>query len=65
MKEKASVKENNKKYGTERGSHRIIIKRISDVVIRMAKKTMACKLIRKCHKEEVPTGAFIVEAQCA
>jgi len=43
----------NKKYGTKRGSCGIIIKRLSDVVTRMAKNIMACKLLRKFCKEEV------------
>jgi hypothetical protein len=53
MKEKALAEEMKKKYGTERGSCRIIIKRISDVTTRMATKIMACKLLKKCRKEEV------------
>jgi hypothetical protein len=54
-----------KKYGTERGSCRIIIKRISDAVTRMATKIMACKLLRKCRKEEVSVGVVAAAAQCA
>jgi hypothetical protein len=46
-KEKSLAKEMNNKYGTDRGSHRIIIKRISDITIRMATKIMACKILRK------------------
>jgi hypothetical protein len=47
-----------KTYGMERGSHNIIIKRINDAATRMATKLMACKLIHKCCKEDVPTGVF-------
>jgi hypothetical protein len=54
-----------KKYGTERGSHRIIIKCICDATTRMAKKIMACKLLRKCCNEEVPSRVVAVAAQCA
>jgi hypothetical protein len=61
MKEKALDEEMKKKYGTERGSREIIIKRISDAMTRMATKIMACKLLRKCRKEEVPAG---VVASC-
>jgi hypothetical protein len=42
----------NKTYDTERGSGRIIIKRINNVATRMATKLMACKFLRKCHKDE-------------
>jgi hypothetical protein len=48
-----------KKYGTERGLHGIIIKHISDTATRMATKIMACKLLRKCCKEELLTEFFI------
>jgi hypothetical protein len=37
----------------------IIIKWISDTTTRMETKLMACKLLQKCHKEEVPTGVVI------
>jgi hypothetical protein len=61
-KEKALDEEMKKKYGTERGSRGIIIKCISDVATRMATKIMACKLLRKCSKEEVSTGVVAVVA---
>jgi hypothetical protein len=64
-KEKALAKEMKKKYGTERGSRRIIIKRISDVAKRMATKIMPCKLLIKCHKEEFCVGVVAVATQCA
>jgi hypothetical protein len=47
MKEKALDEEIKNKYGTKRGSCLIIIKHISDAVIRIDTKNMACKLIRK------------------
>jgi hypothetical protein len=53
-----------KTYGTERGSHRIIIKCISDATTRIPTKIMACKLLRKFHKEEVPAGVVAAVAQC-
>jgi hypothetical protein len=28
-------------------------------------KLMACKLLRKCHKEEAPTGVVTTTTQCA
>jgi hypothetical protein len=63
-KEKALAEEMKKKYGTERGSRGIIIKRISDIATRMATKIMACKLLRKCRKEEVSVGVVAAAAQC-
>jgi hypothetical protein len=48
------------RYGTERGSHGTIIKIISDATTRMATKLMACKLLLKCQKEEVPEGVVTV-----
>jgi hypothetical protein len=30
----------------------------------MATKLMACKMMRKCHKEEVPVGVIAAAAQC-
>jgi hypothetical protein len=53
-----------KKYGMQRGSCGIIIKRISDTTTWMATKLMTCKLLRKCRNEEVFAGVVITEAQC-
>jgi hypothetical protein len=52
-----------KTYGTERGSHGIIIKHISDTTTRMDTKIMVCKLLRKCCKEEGPIGVIAVATQ--
>jgi hypothetical protein len=54
-----------KTYGTERELRRIIIKHISDATTRLATKLMACKLMRKCRKEKVPTGVIPAATQCA
>ena len=53
------------KYETERGSRGIIIKQINEPRTRFARKLMACKLLRKCHKEESPTGVISAVMQCA
>jgi hypothetical protein len=58
------VEEMKKKYDTERGSRGIIIRRISDTATRMATKIMACKLLRKCRKEEVSVGVVATATQC-
>jgi hypothetical protein len=54
----------NKKYGTERWSHGIIIRRISGVATRISTKTMACKFLKKFRKEEVSARVFTAESQC-
>jgi hypothetical protein len=59
-KEKYLFEEMNKTYDIERGLCGIIIKRISDTTIRMATKLMACKMLRKCHKQEILTGVVAV-----
>jgi len=53
-----------KTYGTERGSCVIIIKSISEATKRLATKIMACKLLIKCHKEEVPVRVIMAATQC-
>jgi hypothetical protein len=64
-KEKELSEEMKKKYGTERGSHGIIIKWISDIATRMAMKIMACKILKKFHNEKVSVGVVTVATQCA
>jgi hypothetical protein len=54
----------NKKYGTDRGTRGIIIKRINDVAPQLGMKILAYKLLRKFHREEVPVGVVAVVAQC-
>jgi hypothetical protein len=63
--EKVLAEEMKKTYDTERGSRGIIIKRISDATTRLATKLMACKLLRKCRKEEALAGVVAAVAQCA
>jgi hypothetical protein len=63
-KEKELVEEMKKTYGTEIRSHIIIIKHISDASTRLATKIMVCKLLRKCHKEEVPVRVIVAAVEC-
>jgi hypothetical protein len=63
-KEKELAEEMKNKYGTDRGTRGIIIKRINDVATQMAAKILACKLLRKCRREEVSVGVVAVVAQC-
>jgi hypothetical protein len=53
-----------KTYGTMRGSRGIIINRINEPATRLETKLMACKLLRKCRKEEAPAGVIAAVAQC-
>jgi hypothetical protein len=55
-KEKSLAEEMKQTYGTERGSRGIIINRISEPMMRLETKLMACKLLRKCRKEECQQG---------
>jgi hypothetical protein len=64
-KEKSLTKEMKKKYGTERGTCKIIVKWICDIATIMVMKIMACKLLRKFHKEEVSVGVVAATTQCA
>jgi hypothetical protein len=64
-KEKSLAEEMKKKYGTERGSRGMIINRISEPTMRLVTKLMACKLLRKCRKEEAPAGVIAAVTQCA
>jgi len=64
-KEKELAEEMKKKYGTARGMRGIIIKWIKNVATKLGAKILACKLLRKCRKEEVPTRINLVAAQCA
>jgi hypothetical protein len=63
-KEKEIVEEMKKKYGTKKGMQGFIIKMINDVTTQMAAKILACKLLRKCCREEVLVGVIVVAAQC-
>jgi hypothetical protein len=64
-KEKSLDEEMKNKYGTKRGTCRIIIKQISDIVTRMSTKIMACKLLRKCRKEGVSVEVVAAASECA
>jgi hypothetical protein len=61
-KEKALVEEMKKKYGTARGTRGIIIKQINNAVTQLGTNILACKLLRKCRKDEVPAGVIVVAA---
>jgi hypothetical protein len=63
-KEKALVEEMKKKYGTAKGTRGIILKWINNVATQLGTKILACKPLRKCHKDEVLEEVITVAAQC-
>jgi hypothetical protein len=63
-KEKALAEEMKKKYGTDKGTRGIIIKRINYVVTQLGAKILACKILRKFRKDKAPAGVIAVAAQC-
>jgi hypothetical protein len=63
-KEKALAEEMKNKYGTSRGTRGIIIKWINKEMTQLGAKILAYKLLRKCHKDEVPAKVITVAAQC-
>ena len=54
-----------KKYGTNRGSKGIIIRQINEPTTKFVTNIMACKLLRKCHKDESFVGVIATVVQCA
>jgi hypothetical protein len=63
-KEKKLAEEMKKKYGIDMGTRGIIIKWIKNVTTQLGAKILSCKLLRKCRKDEVPSRAIVVAAQC-
>jgi hypothetical protein len=53
--EKALAEDMKKKYGTDRGTRGIIIKRINDAATQLGAKILACKLLRKCPQGGSPS----------
>jgi hypothetical protein len=63
-KEKSLAEEMKNKYGTTRGTRGIIIKWINNAVTQLGTNILACKLLIKCRKDEVPAGVIAVATQC-
>jgi hypothetical protein len=53
--DKEIAEEVKAQFGTNRGTRGLIIKDINDHATKFSTKLMACKLLRKCRKEESPT----------
>jgi hypothetical protein len=47
-------------FGTSRGNMGIVLRDINDNATRFANNIMACKLLRKCKKEEAPARVITV-----
>jgi hypothetical protein len=62
--EKTLEEEMKKKYGTDRGTRGIIIKRINDVATQLGAKILSCRLLGKCRREKVPARVVTIAAQC-
>jgi phosphomannomutase len=63
-KEKVLAEKMKKKYFTARGTRGIIIKRINNEMTQLSANILACKLLRKFRKDEVPVGVIAVATQC-
>jgi hypothetical protein len=63
--DKEIAEEVKAQFRTNRGTRGIIIKDINDPATKFSTNLMACKLLRKCRKEEAPTGVIEVVVQCA
>jgi hypothetical protein len=50
-------------FGTSRRKRGIFLRDINDNATRFSSKLMACKLLRKCRKEEAPSGIILVTTQ--
>jgi hypothetical protein len=64
-KKKTLVEEMKNKYGIDRGTRGIIIKRIKNVATQLGANILSYKMVRKFCKEEVSIGVIIVVVQCA
>jgi len=53
-----------KNYCTTKGKIGIIIKQIKNASMQLGVKILACKLLRKCRKEEVSAGVVAVVTKC-
>jgi len=64
-KERKLVNQMKSEFGLVDKSHRYLIHSIIEKVLQFAAQILACKIIRKCHADEVPTQVISLAAQCA
>jgi hypothetical protein len=62
--DKEIAEEVKAQFGTDRGKRGIVIKDINNPVTRFSTNFMACKLLRKCRKQEAPTRVIAAAVQC-
>jgi hypothetical protein len=51
-------------FHTVIGVRRLDVLSICDPTVRIAMQTMACKLLRKCRKDQVPMGVIVAVEKC-
>jgi hypothetical protein len=61
--EKALEERMKEKYGTFRGAHGLDVANINDDIVRFDTGA-GCKLLRKCHKDQVPARVIAVAEKC-
>jgi hypothetical protein len=64
-KAKAISDEVKAKYCMECGKRGIKISDINDLATRFSTRLIECKLMRKCHKQEVSVGVVVAAMQCS
>jgi hypothetical protein len=52
------------KFHTVRGVRRLDVPSICDPTIRIVMQALACKLLRKCRKDQVPIGVIVAAEKC-
>jgi hypothetical protein len=62
--EKALLERIKEKYGTYRGMCGLDVVSINDYTVRFVSQVLACKLLRKCHKHQVPARAIGTMEKC-
>ena len=63
--EKALSKTMKDKFYTFRGERWLYVENISDDVVQFLTQVLACKLLRKYHKDEVSATVIAVAKKCA
>jgi hypothetical protein len=52
------------KFQTFRGKRGLDVKSINDKNVRFVTQVLACKMLRKCHKDEVPVAVIAAIEKC-
>jgi hypothetical protein len=62
--EKELVERMKEKYGMHKGACGLDVERINDDYVNFLTQVLDCKLLRKCHKYQVPTGVIPRAEKC-